>query len=182
MSTSIEPSGTYTIDPTHSRIGFVTRHAMVTKVRGSFNEFEGSGTFDAANPSNSSLALTVNVASIDTRNADRDGHLLSGDFFDVATYPQISFTSSSVTKVNDEEYRVAGDLSIRGITNPIEIDFEFGGVAVDAFGNQRLGLDGKAVVNRKDWGISWNAVLDTGGVMLSEKITLEFEVSAIKAQ
>ena len=105
-------TGTYAIDPTHSRIGFVARHAMVTKVRGSFNEFDGSGYFDAENPAASNLTLTIQAASIDTRNADRDGHLKSNDFFDMETYPEITFASTAVEQTDAENYRVTGDLTI----------------------------------------------------------------------
>jgi polyisoprenoid-binding protein YceI len=175
-------TGSYSIDPTHSRIGFVARHAMVTKVRGSFNEFEGDGYFDAENPGSSKLQLTIKAASIDTRNADRDGHLRSNDFFDMDTYPEITFISTGVDKVDDENYRVTGDLTIKGVTKPVTVDFEYTGAAVDPFGNSRIGLEGKTTVNRKDWGISWNAALETGGVLVGEKVTLEFEVSAIRTQ
>jgi polyisoprenoid-binding protein YceI len=184
MSTTADTSiatGTYAIDPSHSRIGFVARHAMITKVRGSFNEFEGTGYFDAEDPSKSHLQLTIQAASIDTRSADRDGHLRSNDFFDMETYPQITFASTSVAKVDDETYQVTGDLTIKDVTRPVTVDFEYGGTATDPFGNDRLGLDGSVVVNRKDWGLDWNAPLGTGGVLVGEKVTLEFEVSAIKA-
>ena len=183
MSTATVPTtltGTYTVDPTHSRIGFVARHAMVTKVRGSFNEFEGSGHFDAENPTSSHLHLTIKAASIDTRNADRDGHLKSNDFFDMETYPEIVFASTAVEQIDAESYRVTGDLTIKGITNPVTVDVEYTGSAVDPYGNTRVGLEGKTTVNRKDWGISWNAALEAGGVLVSEKVTLEFEVSAIR--
>ena len=173
-------TGTYAIDPTHSRIGFVARHAMVTKVRGSFNEFEGSGYFDAENPASSNLQLTIKAASIDTRNADRDGHLRSNDFFDMETYPEITFASTAVEQLDDTNYRVTGDLTIKGTTKPVSVDFEYAGTAVDPYNNQRIGFEGKTTVNRKDWGVSWNAALDAGGVLVSEKVTLEFEVSAIR--
>ena len=174
------PTGTYAIDPTHSRIGFVARHAMVTKVRGSFNEFDGSGSFDADNPTRSRLQLTIEAASIDTRNADRDAHLRSNDFFDMETYPEITFTSTKVETVDPEHYRVSGNLTIKGVTKPVTVDFEYTGTAVDPYGNTRIGLDGTTTVNRKDWGVSWNAALEAGGVLVSEKVTLEFEVSAIR--
>lgn len=183
MSTATVPTtltGAYAIDPTHSRIGFVARHAMVTKVRGSFNEFEGFGYFDAEHPANSKLALTIQAASIDTRNADRDGHLKSNDFFDMETYPEITFASTAVEHVDAENYRVTGDLTIKGVTNPVTVDFEYTGTAVDPFQNQRIGFEGKTTVNRKDWGVNWNAALEAGGVLVSEKVTLEFEVSAIR--
>jgi polyisoprenoid-binding protein YceI len=183
MSTDITrtiPTGSYTIDPTHSRIGFVARHAMVTKVRGSFNEFDGSGYFDTENPAASSLQLTVKADSIDTRNADRDAHLRSNDFFDMETYPEITFTSTAVEQVDAETYRVTGDLTIKGVTNPVTVDFEYSGSAVDPFGNHRVGFEGTTAINRKDWGVNWNAALEAGGVLVSEKVTLEFEVSAIR--
>lgn len=180
-TTTPTATGTYTIDPSHSRIGFVARHAMVTKVRGSFNEFEGSGYFDADHPAKSHLELTVQAASIDTRNADRDGHLRSNDFFDMENHPTIEFRSSAVEVVDDTTYRVTGDLTIKGITRPVTFDLEYTGTAVDPFGNTRLGLEGSVVVNRKDWGLTWNAALETGGVLVSDKIKLEFDISAIKS-
>jgi polyisoprenoid-binding protein YceI len=184
MSTPTVPvtlTGSYTIDPVHSRIGFVARHAMVTKVRGSFNEFDGSGYFDAANPANSKLQLSIKAASIDTRNADRDAHLRSNDFFDMDTYPQITFSSTSVEPAGDVRFRVTGDLTIKGVTRPVTVDFEYTGSAVDPYGNQRIGFEGSTVVNRKDWGVNWNAALEAGGVLVSENVTLEFEVSAIRS-
>ena len=181
MSTAIATlTGTYRIDPSHSRIGFVARHAMVTKVRGSFNDFDGAGYFDAEDPTKSHLRLTIEAASIDTRNADRDAHLRSNDFFDMENHPQITFASTSVVGLGDDRYRVTGDLTIRGVTKPVTVDFDYTGNAVDPFGNHRIGLEGSVVVNRKDWGVSWNAALDAGGVLVSDKVTLEFEVSAIK--
>jgi polyisoprenoid-binding protein YceI len=182
MTTATETTtGTYTIDPSHSRIGFAARHAMVTKVRGSFNEFEGSGYFDAEDPARSHARLTVEAASIDTRSADRDAHLRSNDFFEMETYPQITFASTTVEPVDATTFRVTGDLTIKDVTRPVTFDLEYTGTAVDPFGNRRLGLEGSVVVNRKDWGLTWNAPLDTGGVLVSEKVTLEFEVSAIRA-
>jgi polyisoprenoid-binding protein YceI len=183
MSTTTVPStvtGTYAIDPTHSRIGFVARHAMVTKVRGSFNEFEGTGTFDAEDPSRSQLSLTIKTASIDTRNADRDGHLRNNDFFAVEAHPEITFVSTAVEQLDPETFRVTGDLTIKGVTKPVTVDFEYTGTAVDPFSNVRLGLEGRTTINRKDWGVNWNAALEAGGVLVSEKVTLEFEVSAIR--
>ncbi len=173
-------TGTYTIDAAHSRIGFVARHAMVTKVRGSFNEFEGRGYLDAENPGRSLLELTIKATSIDTRNADRDGHLRSNDFLDMENHPEITFVSTAVEPIDAENYRVTGDLTIKGVTKPVTVDFEYTGTAVDPFGNTRIGLEGKTTVNRKDWGVSWNAALEAGGVLVSEKLTLEFEVSAVR--
>ncbi len=185
MSTVAVPTtltGTYGIDPAHSRIGFVARHAMVTKVRGSFNEFDGTGYFDADDPAGSHLELRIKAASIDTRNADRDAHLRSNDFFDMETYPEITFTSTSVEQVGADDYRVTGDLTIKGTTKPVTVDLEYTGSATDPFGNQRIGFEGKTTINRKDWGVTWNAALEAGGVLVSEKVTLEFEVSAIRTE
>ncbi|MEZ5382507.1 MAG: YceI family protein [Microthrixaceae bacterium] len=183
MSTATAPAtltGAYAIDPSHSRVGFVARHAMVTKVRGSFNDFEGSGHFDVDSPANSHLELTIQAASIDSRNADRDGHLRGSDFFDMETYPEITFASTAVDQVDADTYRVSGDLTIKDVTNPVTVDFTYTGTAVDPFQNQRIGFEGSTTVNRKDWGLSWNAALDAGGVLVGEKVTLEFEVSAIR--
>jgi polyisoprenoid-binding protein YceI len=183
MSTALtsDLSGNYTIDPAHSRIGFVARHAMITKVRGSFDEFEGSGTLDAEHPENSSLRLTIKASSIDTRNSDRDAHLRSNDFFDMEKYPEITFVSTSVQRVDDTTYDVTGDLTVKDTTKPITVRFEYTGSAVDPFGNRRIGLEGSTTINRKDWGVNWNAVMEAGGLLVSEKVDLEFEVSAIKS-
>jgi polyisoprenoid-binding protein YceI len=183
MTTVTAPStvtGSYAIDASHSRIGFVARHAMVTKVRGSFNEFEGSGYFDADQPANSHLELVIKAESIDTRNADRDGHLRGNDFFAMDEFPKITFRSTSVEQTGHAEYRVTGDLTIKGITKPVSVDFDYTGAVVDPWGNQRIGLEGNTTINRKDWGVSWNAALEAGGVLVSEKVTLEFEVSAVR--
>jgi polyisoprenoid-binding protein YceI len=175
-----ELTGTYTLDPAHTRIGFVARHAMVTKVRGSFNEFEGTATLDGANPANSSVQVTINADSIDTRNAQRDGHLRSNDFLSMEEYPQITFASTGVRQAGETTFEVTGDLTIKGVTNSITIPFSFEGAAKDPFGNERIGFDGSVTINRKDYGITWNAALESGGVLVSEKVTLEFEISAIK--
>ncbi len=173
-------TGEYTIDPTHSRIGFVARHAMVSKVRGSFNEFAGTGVLDVENPSNSKIDLTIQTASIDTRNADRDAHLRSNDFFDMDTYPEIRFVSTATDQVDADHFQVTGDLTIKGVTKAVTVDFEYTGAAVDPYGNQRVGFEGATTINRKDWGVSWNTALEAGGVLVGEKIVLEFEVSAIR--
>jgi polyisoprenoid-binding protein YceI len=173
-------TGEYSIDAAHSRIGFVARHAMVTKVRGSFNEFEGGGHFDATSPEKSNVEVTIKASSIDTRNADRDAHLRSNDFFDMDQFPEIHFVSTSVKQVEPHQYRVDGDLTIKGITKPVSIDFEYTGAAVDPYQNQRVGFEGSVTVNRKDWGINWNAALEAGGVLVSEKVVLEFEIAVVK--
>jgi polyisoprenoid-binding protein YceI len=173
-------TGTYTLDPAHSRIGFTARHAMVTKVRGAFNEFTGTAVLDGDNPASSTATVTIKAASIDTRNEQRDGHLRSNDFLAMEEYPEITFVSASVKETGDNEFELTGDLAIRGVTNSITIPFTFEGVATDPFGNVRAGFEGSVAISRADYGISWNAALETGGVLVSDKIVLEFEISAIK--
>jgi polyisoprenoid-binding protein YceI len=175
-----ELTGTYTFDVAHSRVGFVARHAMVTKVRGAFNEFVGSATIDGDDPTKSSATVTIEVASIDTRNAQRDGHLRNNDFLDAETYPQIHFVSTAISHRDGETFEVTGDLTIKGVTKSITFPLEYQGSAKDPFGNNRVGFEGSVAINRSDWGVNWNAALETGGVLVSEKITLEFEISAIK--
>jgi polyisoprenoid-binding protein YceI len=175
-----ELTGTYTLDPSHTRIGFVARHAMVTKVRGSFNEFEGTATIDGANPAASSAQVTIQATSIDTRNAQRDEHLRSNDFLAMDEFPQITFVSTGVRQMDDATLELEGDLTIKGVTNRVAVPFTFEGIAQDPFGNVRVGFEGAVTINRKDYGITWNAALETGGVLVGDKITLEFEVSAIK--
>ena len=173
-------SGDYTIDASHTRLGFSARHAMVTTVRGAFKEFEGTAHIDAANPAASSVTLSIRTASIDTGNADRDGHLTSADFFDAESNPEITFVSTAVQKVDDDTWAITGDLTIGGVTKPVTIAFDQTGSAQDPFGNVRVGFEGSTAINRKDWGLTWNAALETGGVLVSEKIKLEFDISAIR--
>ena len=172
-------AGDYTLDITHTRIGFSARHAMVTTVRGQFGEFEGSAHLDTTDPAASSAKVNIRAASISTGQADRDAHLRSADFFDVETFPEIGFVTTSVTRADAATWTVTGDLTIKGVTNPVTIDFESTGSARDPFGNLRVGFEGATSINRKDWGLTWNAALETGGVLVSEKIKLEFDVSAI---
>ena len=180
-TTAVEDiSGDYTIDPTHTRIGFSARHAMVTTVRGQFTQFGGTAHVDAANPANSRVELAIQTASIDTGVADRDAHLRSADFFSADENKEITFVSTKVERDGDD-WVVTGDLSINGVTKPVTVPFELTGSAQDPFGNLRIGFEGGTAINRKDWDVSWNAALETGGVLVSDKIKLQFDVSAIKA-
>jgi polyisoprenoid-binding protein YceI len=174
-------TGDYTLDTAHTRIGFVARHAMVTKVRGAFNEFEGSIHVDGAVPAQSSAKVTIKAASIDTRNSQRDDHVRSADFLGLETYPEITFVSTAVRQTGDTTFEVTGDLTVKDVTKPVTVEFEYEGTATDPFGNVRIGFEGSTTVSRKDFGITWNAALETGGVLVSDKVVLEFEVSAIKA-
>lgn len=174
-------TGDYTIDPSHSSIGFTVRHAMVTNVRGSFGEHEGSLKLDGANPAGSTVSIDVKIASVDTGIADRDGHLVSGDFFDAEKFPLMTFRSTSTEQLGGDKYRVTGDLTIKDVTRPLAIDLEFNGSATDVYGNERVGFEGGTEILRSDWGLTWNAALETGGVMVSDKVKLNFDISAIKA-
>ena len=179
MSNLNDYAGTFVIDPSHSEIGFTARHAMVTKVRGSFTEFSGTASSEE-NLNNAQINVEIDVNSVDTRNADRDGHLKTGDFFEVEKFPKITFTSTEVAAKDDETLAVTGDLTIKDVTKSVTIDFEFNGEAVDPFGNTRVGFEGQTTINRKDFGLNFNAALETGGVLVSEKIALNFDISAIK--
>lgn len=174
-------TGDYTLDPTHTRLGFTARHAMVTKVRGQFNEFEGTAHIDSQDLSRSWAKVTIQTGSVFTAQAQRDEHLRTSDFFEVEKYPTMTFESTKVERGEDGEFLVTGDLTIKETTRSITIPFDYTGTAVDPFGNTRVGFEGSVVVNRKDWGLDWNAALETGGLLVSEKVTLEFDVSAIKA-
>jgi polyisoprenoid-binding protein YceI len=173
-------SGDYEFDTAHTRIGFVARHAMVTSVRGAFTDFEGTAHVDAADPARSVAKVVLKVAGIDTGNEQRDGHLRSADFFDVEDHPEITFVSTGIERIDDEDFRVTGDLTVKGITKPVTVGLTFNGSAKDPFGNLRAGFEGSATVNRKEWGLTWNAALETGGFLVSDKIKLEFDVSAVK--
>lgn len=173
-------TGDYQLDVAHTRLGFVARHAMVTKVRGTFKEFEGHAHLDASEPNKSSAELTISVASIDTGQEQRDGHLRASDFFDAESYPQMTFRSTAVEQLDDGTYRMTGDLTVKDTTKPVTIDFEATGSAKDPYGNLRAGFEGSATINRKDWGLNWNAALETGGFLVSDRIVLEFDVSAVK--
>lgn len=173
-------TGTYVLDPEHTRLGFVARHAMVTKVRGRFDEFEGVLHLDGRDLSRSSADVTVQVASIDTRNPARDAHLRSGDFLGAGEHPQMIFRSTRIEAVDAARFRVTGELTIKGTTRPVTFDLDFLGASVDTDGNARIGFEGSLTIDRRDWGVSWNAALETGGVLVSEKVRVEIDVSAIR--
>lgn len=173
-------TGDYVFDPAHTWIGFVARHAMVAKVRGRFTEFDGRVRIDGQEPSRSHAELTIEVASIDSRNAGRDEHLRSSDFFALEKYPHIRFTSTQIKQIDEDTFRVTGDLSIKETTRPITVDLVHTGSAVDEEGDFRVGFSGSVTITRKDWGVSWNYALEAGGVLVSEKVTIELDVSAVR--
>ena len=180
MADLTQYTGTWTIDPTHTRLGFVARHAMVTTVRGSFTDFSGSLTLDGANPAGSSAEVTVQMASVDSGTPDRDAHLTSADFFNVETFPTMTFQSTAV-KQDGEEFVIIGDLTIKDVTRPVEIEVELDGIVTDPWGNTRAGFAGETEISRKDYGLTWNVPLDGGGVLVSDKIKIQLDVSATKS-
>lgn len=180
MSSDDQLTGTWVIDPAHTRLGFSSRHAMVARIRGAFNTVEGKVVVDAEDLSNTEVTITIDVDSVDTRNPDRDVHLRSADFFDVEDYPTITFKSTVVDEVEEGSYIVNGDLTIRDITRPVSVPLELLGIDRDQSGALRAGFEGKRRIDRKDWGVTWNTTLDSGGLLVSDKITLEFELSLIK--
>ncbi|MEJ1087471.1 YceI family protein [Microbacterium sp. Mu-80] len=175
-------NGDWEFDPAHTRIGFSAKHAMVTTVRGAFNDVTGHLHVDTEKPENSWAKVTMNVTSIDTRNAQRDEHLRSADFFDAEKWPEITFVSTHIEEVDDRAFGVTGDLTIRDVTRQVMIPLALVGIETGAYGELRAGFEGSRRLNRRDFGLEWNTPLDSGGVLVSEKITLEFEISAVKTE
>ena len=173
-------TGSYQLDPAHTRLGFAARHALVARVHGWFDSFEGRLHLDGSDPTRCSVALTIDAASIRTNHPDRDAHLRSGDFFDVERYPTITFESTGLTALGDRRYRVPGDLTIKTITRPVDLDLIYQGSCVDPYGQLRVGFVCSGSVKRSDWGLTWNVALEAGGLVLSDRIDLELDISAIK--
>ncbi len=173
-------TGTWVIDPTHTTIGFSARHAMVAKVRGNFTEFTGSFTLDGEVPESSTAELLVQTASLTTQNADRDAHLTSADFLNVEANPTLAFKSTGVSVKGGDTFVVTGDLTIGGVTKSIDVTFELVGVSQDPWGGTRIGFEGEAEITRKDFGLVWNVALETGGVLVGEKVKLNLDVEAVK--
>jgi len=153
---------------------------MVTTVRGQFTDYTAQVHLDSENVANSSARVEIKAASIETGNADRDAHLRNSDFLEVEAYPTITFVSTSAESKSDDDFVLHGELTIKGVTKPVSISFEKTGEAQDPWGNFRVGFEGKAKINRKDWGVNFNAVLEAGGLLVSEKVTLEFDISAVR--
>ena len=173
--------GTWNVDPAHSTVGFVARHLMITKVRGRFTDFSGSLEV-AENPLQSHVVATVNLASVDTGDAGRDAHLLNADFFDLegGGSPTMTFVSSGI-KDDDGDYVLFGDLTINGVTRQAEFDLEFDGVNVDPWNNTKAGFTAETEINRKDFGLEWNVALETGGVLVGDKVKVQLDIQAVKA-
>lgn len=181
MADTTALTGTWTLDPAHTRMGFSARHAMVTKVRGNFEQFEGTAYIDGENPANSHVNVTIQTKSINTNNKMRDDHLRTNDFLEVDTFPTITFKSTRVEQLDDDTVRITGDLTIKKTTRQISLDFEFGGLATDPFGQTRIGFEGSTSINRQDYGVAFNAALETGGVLVSDKIGIDIEIAAVKS-
>ncbi|MFE4256909.1 YceI family protein [Streptomyces sp. NPDC056910] len=174
-------TGQWTIDRPHSRIGFSVRHAMVTTVRGAFADYDSTLYFDGARPSQSRAEITIRVASVDTGVEQRDAHLIGTDFFDARRYPEMTFRSTSATHDGGETFRMTGDLTIRQVTRPVELQLDYLGSVVDPFGYERAGFDATTTIDRTQWGLVYNQRLEAGGTMVSEKVRLQFDISAIRS-
>lgn len=171
----------WTIDPTHSEIGFKVKHMMFTNVSGKFQNYSAVVESEGDSFENTKIDFVAETASITTGNADRDAHLTSADFFDAANYPELKFVSKSFAANGSDSFILNGDLTIRGITKPVKLDVEFGGLANDPWGNQKAAFVITGKINRKEWGLAWNVSLDSGGVLVSEEIRLNIEVQLVKA-
>jgi polyisoprenoid-binding protein YceI len=173
--------GTWNIDASHSGIHFSIRHLVIAKVRGKFTKFSGALELDEADLTKSKVSVEIDVASIDTGEAQRDGHLKSGDFFDVEKFPKATFTSKSIAK-NGDNYDVTGDFTLHGTTKEIVLHATFEGKGKDPWGGERAGFGAKTTINREDFGLKWNQALEAGGVVVGTKAELEIEVEAVKAK
>lgn len=167
------------IDATHSQVAFSVRHLMITTVKGQFKIISGQVHIDEQNPANSWVEAEADVASIDTRDEKRDGHLRSADFFEAEKYPKITFKSTKVERVSGEEFKVTGDLTMHGVTKQVTLDSEYTGQIKDTWGNLRTGLSANTTINRKDFGLNWNVALESGGVMVSENVKIEIDLSTV---
>jgi polyisoprenoid-binding protein YceI len=174
----VPAAGRYVIDASHTTVGFSAKHLMVSKVRGRFSEFEGVVTI-AEHPLESSVQVTLQAASIDSRSEDRDAHLRSPDFLDVEQFPTLDFHSTAVRHTGGEDFEVDGVLTIKGVSRPVTLAMELEGVAQDPWGGHRMAFSAETDIDREDWGLTWNVALETGGVLVSKKVTLEIEGQAV---
>ena len=181
VTTTDQITGTWDIDPAHSSLEFAAKHAMVTTVRGRFSDFTGTLHLDAEDPARSTAEVIIKVDSLDSRSGQRDEHLRSADFFDVANHPEITFRSTrAAAGKHADEYRMWGDLTIRGVSREVELEIAYTGAAQDPWGKLRAGFEGRTTVNRKDWGLTWNVALEAGGILVGEKVRLNLDVAAVK--
>jgi polyisoprenoid-binding protein YceI len=171
----------WNIDTTHSAIGFSVRHMVIAKVRGRFREWNGTVRLDGNDPTRGSVEVEIDAASIDTGVLDRDNHLRSGDFFDVQRFPKLRFSSKAVEKLEGERYRLRGQLTIRDVTREVELDVEYGGQARDPWGNTRAAFTASTSIQRSDFGLNWNQVVEAGGVLVGDRIDIDIEIEAVAA-
>jgi len=171
----------WTIDPAHSEIQFKVKHLMVTTVTGSFKKFEGGVETESDDFNDAKISFSADIASIDTGSSDRDNHLKTADFFELEKHPKLQFTSTSFKKKSDEDYELNGDLTIRGITKPVKLKVVYAGQAKDPWGNTKAGFELEGKINRKDWGLTWNAPLEAGGVLVSDEVRLLAEIQLVKS-
>lgn len=176
---TLPSTGTFGLDKSHTEVGFIARHLMVSKVRGRFTDFEGTIVV-ADDPSESSVEVTIQAASINTNDENRDKHVRTNDFLSVDEFPALTFRSTKVELSSGGDWKVNGDLTVRGVTRPIVLDVQFEGVIQDPWGNQRLGFTASGEIDRNDFGVSFNAVLETGGFVVSPKVKLEIEAEAVR--
>lgn len=172
----------WAIDPTHSEILFKVKHLMITNVKGEFRNFDGGITSEGDDFDNAKVNVTIDASSIFTNNKDRDAHLQSADFFDVENHKELTFEGSALNKLDDENYQLKGLLTIKGISKEVTLDVEFGGRMKDPYGNEKAGFSVSGKINRKDWGLNWNAALEAGGVMVSDEVRINAEVQFVKQQ
>ena len=170
----------WVIDPTHSEIGFKVKHMMFTNVSGKFSKFDATIEAEDNDFENAKIEFTGAIDSITTGNPDRDTHLLSPDFFDAAQFPEIKFSATSFTKINEGEYELVGDLTLHGVTKSVKLAAEYGGLMKDPWGNTKMALALEGKINRKDWGLNWNSALETGGVLVSEEVRLNIELQFVQ--
>jgi polyisoprenoid-binding protein YceI len=170
----------YKIDTAHSQVQFTVRHMMISKVRGWFEKFDGVVALDPQTPANTTVDITIEASSINTREAQRDGHLRSGDFLDAEKYPTLTFKSKSVKVTGAETAKLVGELTIRDITHEVTLDVEFAGSAKSPWGTTSYGFNARTVINRKDWNLTWNAALETGGVLVGDEITIDIELELVQ--
>lgn len=171
---------TWQIDPAHSHISFSARHMMISKVRGRFEKFSGTINFDENNPSASTVDVEIEAASINTREEQRDGHLRSPDFLDADKHPKLTFKSKRVEQSGSDSGKLIGDLTIRGVTKEVSLDVEYAGQAKSPWGPTSAGFSGATTINRKDWGLEWNQALETGGVLVGDKVKIDIELELVK--
>ncbi|MFB6468050.1 YceI family protein [Cytobacillus sp. Hz8] len=172
----------WAVDPAHSSVDFSIKHMMIANVKGTFHQFDAAIDADPTDLTSANIEFTVDLASVDTRNEDRDNHLRSGDFFDVENNPKLTFTATSITRKDDDEYAVTGNLNLHGVTKQETFTVTFEGQGKDPWGNEKVGFSAVGAIKRSDYGLTWNAALETGGVLVGDKVKIDLQIQAAKAE